>query len=311
MSTVVRFSPDLPAWIAGHLDRATPPAAIIEIMVAERMESRVAHAIVSAFVDARRRGEPLPVDAVTLDAAVPEFVYETPTFRDGSRIVTTDKEVRVVARAAQPRLAVLADLLSAEECEALIALARPRLAPSTVVDPHHGQDVVAPQRTSLGMFFRPQENPLIARLDRRISEVMNLPAENGEGIQVLHYPTGAFNTPHFDFLVPSNSANQASIARSGQRVSTLIAYLNDVDNGGETVFPAAGWEVSPRRGSAVYFEYSNSRGQLDHRSLHGGKPVLAGEKWVATKWMRRRRFVSAAQAGAAGMPLQDARTQST
>ena len=187
------------------------------------------------------------------------------------------------------------------ECEALIALAKPRLAPSTVVDPHSGQDVVAPHRNSLGMFFRLEENPFIARLDKRIAEVMNLPIENGEGIQVLYYPMGALNTPHFDFLLPSNPANRTSIARSGQRVSTLIAYLNDVENGGETAFPAAGWEVSPQRGNAVYFEYCNSRSQVDHRSLHGGNPVLAGEKWVATKWMRQRRFVSASEVGSEGM----------
>jgi len=301
MSTVVHFSPDLAAWIVGHLDRACPPATIIETMVAERMESRVAQAIVAAFVDARRRGEPLPVDAIALDATALDYIYEAPIFRHGSRIVTADRTVRVAARAARPMLAVLADLLSEEECEALIALAKPRLAPSTIVDPHSGQDVVAPQRNSLGMFFRLQENPFIARLDQRIAEVMNLPIENGEGIQVLHYPMGALNTPHFDFLVPSNPENRSSIARSGQRGSTLIAYLNDVENGGETAFPAAGWEVSPQRGNAVYFEYCNSRGQVDHRSLHGGNPVLAGEKWVATKWMRQRRFVSASEAGSEGM----------
>jgi prolyl 4-hydroxylase len=301
MSTVVRFSPDLAAWIAGHLDRASSPATIIETMVRERMESPVAQAIVAAFVDAHLRGAPLPVDAITLDDDTLAYVYEAPIFRHGSRIVIADRTVRVAARAARPMLAVLVDLLSAEECETLIALAKPRLAPSTVVDPHSGQDFVAPHRNSFGMFFRLQENPFIACLDKRIAEVMNLPIENGEGIQVLYYPRGTLNTPHFDFLLPSNPANQASITRSGQRVSTLVAYLNDVENGGETAFPEAGWEVSPQRGNAVYFEYCNSRSQVDHLSLHGGNPVLAGEKWVATKWMRQRRFVPASEVGSEGM----------
>ena len=120
---------------------------------------------------------------------------------------------------------------------------------------------------------------------------MNLPIENGEGFQVLHYPKGALSTPHFDFLVPSNPANQASIARSGQRKSSLVIYLNDVEDGGETAFPALGWSILPQRGNAVYFEYANSRGQVDHHSLHAGNAVTSGEKWVATKWMRERRFV--------------------
>ena len=198
-------------------------------------------------------------------------------------------------------LAVLSDVLSLDECAELIERARPRLAPSTVVDPSTGGDVVAANRTSLGMFFRLEEDAFIAGLDRRISEVMNLPLENGEGFQVLHYPTGAINSPHFDFLQPSNPANRTSIARSGQRVSTLIAYLNDVEEGGETVFPSAGWSVSPQAGSAVYFEYGNRLGQVDPATVHGSNAVLRGEKWVVTKWMRERRFVPAGAVSSEGM----------
>lgn len=136
---------------------------------------------------------------------------------------------------------------------------------------------------------------LRGRLDRRIAEIMNLPVENGEGLQILRYPEGAGSAPHFDFLVPSNPASQASITRSGERVSTMVSYLNDVLEGGETAFPEAGWAVSPQRGNAVYFEYCNRLNQLDHASLHASNPVLRGEKWVATKWMRQRPFVAASQ----------------
>ena len=84
-----------------------------------------------------------------------------------------------------------------------------------------------------------------------------------------------------------------SIARSGQRLSTLIVYLNDVIEGGETVFPEVGLSVVPRRGNGLYFEYTNSRMQVDLKSAHGGAPVIQGEKWIVTKWMRARRFVPA------------------
>ena len=72
-----------------------------------------------------------------------------------------------------------------------------------------------------------------------------------------------------------------------------MTYLNDVPAGGQTIFPALGWATSPLRGNAVYFEYSDDRGQVDARSLHASAPVTQGEKWVVTKWMRQRRFVSA------------------
>jgi prolyl 4-hydroxylase len=204
-----------------------------------------------------------------------------------------DRSIRVLARTGQPVLAVLGGVLDAAECEELIAMARGRLKPSTVTDPRTGRDVTTEKRASLGMFFRPLENPLIERIDRRLAGLMNLPVAHGEGLQVLHYPEGAGSEPHFDFLVPANDANRASIARSGQRVATLVSYLNDVPAGGETIFPAAGWAVSPVRGNAAYFEYCNSLGELDHASLHASRAVQRGEKWVATKWMRARPFVSA------------------
>ena len=283
------------------LDSGSAPGALVETMVEQRMDRVVARAIVDAFVAARHAGRPVPVDSLTIDETRAEYVYEGPLLRPGSRIETSDRVVRVAARADRPVLAVLGDVLSEDECAALIERARPRLAPSTIVDPVTGRDVVAGHRTSLGMFFRPGEDALVARLDRRVSEVMSLPVENGEGFQVLYYPTGAVNTPHFDFLQPSSPANRASIARSGQRVSTLIAYLNEVEDGGETVFPATGWSVSPQVGSGVYFEYANRLGQVDARTVHGSNAVIRGEKWVLTKWMRERRFVPAGAIASDGM----------
>src|SRR5438132_8623282 len=101
------------------------------------------------------------------------------------------------------------------------------------------------------MFFTLEETPFIAKLDQRISSLMSLPVPNGEGLQVLRYRPGGHTAPHFDFLQPSNAVNQASVTRSGQRVSTLIIYLNDVLSGGETIFPEVGLSITPRRGSGV------------------------------------------------------------
>jgi prolyl 4-hydroxylase len=293
MDAVLRFSPALSDWVAHNLRQGCTAAQVVEAMRAQDMPADAAKAIVDAFVFALRTGSPVPTDSVTV---APPYRYEASRLQPGTTIRTPDRLVRVAARAVQPAMAVLNDVFSAQECEALIALARPRLAPSTTVDPLTGKDRVGEQRSSLGMFFRLRENAFIARLDERVSALMNLPVEHGEGLQVLHYPAGAQSLPHFDFLVPSNAANQASLERSGQRVSTLVSYLNEVEEGGETVFPETGWSVSPQRGSAVYFEYCNSLGQLDHASLHAGAAVLRGEKWVATKWMRQRRFVAASEA---------------
>ena len=80
----------------------------------------------------------------------------------------------------------------------------------------------------------------------------------------------------------------AVLARGGQRLATLVMYLNEPEGGGATTFPDIGFEVAPVKGNAVFFSYD--RPAASTRTLHGGAPVLAGEKWVATKWLRERRF---------------------
>jgi prolyl 4-hydroxylase len=295
MSSIVRFRQELGQWLVRGLDDGLAPTVLVQTMIDEHMQPAVAHAIVDAFVGARRSGVALPVDSLVIDdvnGEAPIFFREAPVMRFGASVPTSDGPVRVLARGGGPNLALVGGLLSPAECEELVALARPRLQASTVVDPQTGQDVVAGYRNSRGMFFRPGETDFIARLDRRFSEVMNLPVENGEGLQVLCYGPGGATSPHFDFVAPTNAANQASVERSGQRVSTLLAYLTDVEEGGETDFPRAGWTVQPARGNAIYFESCNTRGQLDPLSLHSGRPVVRGEKWVVTKWMRQRRFVA-------------------
>ena len=268
MGTVLRFPPALGAWVARQLDDGQRPDDLIDAMRGQRIADDDARRIVAAFVQSRIGGTPRPVDAIEQPSA------------------------RVLARAARPALAVLAGVLDDDDCIELIERARPRLAPSTLVDPATGRDVASEKRASLGMFFRPREDAFIARIDERIAGIMGSPPEHGEGLQILHYPTGAGSDPHFDFLAPSNAANIASIARSGQRIATMVTYLNDVPAGGETAFPALGWMVSPHRGHAVLFADCTADGQPDQASVHHSLPVQQGEKWVATKWMRQRPFVS-------------------
>ncbi|HMH19023.1 MAG TPA: 2OG-Fe(II) oxygenase [Burkholderiales bacterium] len=293
MAMLVNFSPEIRTWILHNLDRGCAPSALVGSMVDQKFEPQVAQGLIDAFVHARSTGAAPPGDSVTLELPPLEYRYETPCLAPGNTIRASDRVISVLARTEEPILAVLEGVLSAEECDELIELSRPRLKASTVVDPETGENTIAEYRDSDGMFFRLEETPFIAKLDRRISGIMSCPIENGEGLQVLRYGPGAKTTPHFDFLVPSNPANKASLARSGQRISTLIVYLNDVISGGETVFPEVGLSVSAKKGNAVYFEYANTLNQVDYRSLHAGAPVAEGEKWAVTKWMRERRFLSA------------------
>ena len=78
------------------------------------------------------------------------------------------------------------------------------------------------------------------------------------------------------------------VKRGGQRVGSLVCYLGQPEAGGATIFPDVDFAVAAQRGQAVFFSYD--RPHPSTRSLHGGAPVTAGEKWVATKWLRQGVF---------------------
>lgn len=208
--------------------------------------------------------------------------------RSPREIALPDRTVRVLGSLNLPRVVVLADLLSADECEALIEAARPRLARSRTVQTATGGEELNPDRTSDGMFFGRGESPLVQRIEARIAALVNWPVERGEGIQVLHYRPGAEYKPHYDYFDPAEPGTPTILRRGGQRVATLVMYLNNPRRGGGTTFPDAGLEVMPQRGHAVFFSYD--RPSPATRTLHGGAPVIEGEKWIATKWLRERTF---------------------
>ena len=199
-----------------------------------------------------------------------------------------DRQVQVLLTMQNPRVVVFGGLLSDAECDALVAAAAPRMARSETVVNETGGNEVNAARTSDGMFFGRGELPICQTVEARIAALVNWPLVNGEGLQVLHYRPGAEYKPHHDYFDPAQPGMAAVLRRGGQRVGTIVMYLNTPEQGGATVFPDVQLEVAPIKGNAVFFSYD--RPHAITRSLHGGAPVLAGEKWVATKWLREREF---------------------
>ncbi len=183
---------------------------------------------------------------------------------------------------------VIGGFLSDEECALMVEAARPKMARSRTVDTQTGGEELNDARTSSGMFFSRGQNEIVQRIEARIARLLNWPVENGEGIQVLHYHPGAEYRPHYDYFNPAEPGTPSILKRGGQRVGTFLMYLNEPDKGGGTTFPDVRLEVAPKRGNAVFFSYD--RPDPSTQSLHGGAPVIAGEKWIATKWLREREF---------------------
>lgn len=288
-STTQSITPELRQWIVAQAEAGCRPDDVLEAMKTSGWAEDVA--IDAMEVTLRERLEqlqprqPAPLEALQPAKPLPEPALEGQTvltLADGHR-------VKVLTTMKHPRVIVFGGLLTDAECDTLMAQAAPRLLRSETVDNNTGDSEVNAARTSDGMFFERGETPLIKTLESRIAALLRWPLENGEGLQILRYRPGAEYKPHHDYFDPVHSGTPRILERGGQRVGTLVMYLNTPDGGGATTFPDVGLEVAPVRGNAVFFSYD--RAHVSTKTLHGGAPVTAGEKWVATKWLREGVFV--------------------
>ena len=275
---------ELKTWIVAQASAGYSAEVTLDAMKASGWDEDVAMQALETTLQAHLASggqgppEPTPVRVPVLQAA------------EGATTVSVDgREVHIVVSLKEPRIVVLGNLLSANECERMIELATKRLARSETVQVDTGASEINEARTSEGMFFERGEFDVCARLEARVAALFGWPVENGEGLQVLRYRPGAEYKPHYDYFDIDRPGTPAILKRGGQRVASIVCYLNTPTRGGATTFPDVGLEVAPVRGHAVFFSYD--RPLAATKSLHGGAPVLEGEKWVATKWLREGRFV--------------------
>ncbi|GAB3659671.1 2OG-Fe(II) oxygenase [Ramlibacter alkalitolerans] len=278
-----QVTPELRKWIVEQAEAGHSADSVLKAMIASGWSEDVAIDAMEETLRGHLEGKAV---AQGLPPAVPvpdPPLAESPLYLDAG-----DRRVAVLQTMVAPRVVVFGSLLSDEECDALIALATPRLARSLTVATKTGGEEVNADRTSNGMFFQRGENELVRRIEQRIARLVNWPEENGEGLQILQYGPGAEYKPHYDYFDPAEPGTPTILRRGGQRVATIVMYLGEPAKGGGTVFPDVHLEVAPKRGNAVFFSYE--RPHPTTHTLHGGAPVLEGIKWIATKWLRERRF---------------------
>lgn len=284
------LTPELRAWLAAQTAAGRSRQSIFKAMLdAGWLALSASQALQLTPEENAAFGVPAEVLATVSEIApvmpVPQPVLDA----SGVMVDAGDKWVEVIQQRHEPELMVFANLLSPAECDALIEAARPRLSRSLTVDTQTGGETLHADRTSQGMFFARSEDAVVQRVEARIARLLNWPVQNGEGLQVLRYPPGAQYRPHYDYFDPAEPGTPAILKRGGQRVATLIMYLYEPEEGGATVFPDIELKVPPKRGNAVFFSYAQAHPVS--RTLHGGDPVVTGEKWIATKWLREREFV--------------------
>lgn len=295
---VQQVTPELRRWIVSQSRAGFTPASVLQAMTDAGWDETVALEALEATLQVQLTpqapgGERVHsprsdlAEGAVATATSPRLPH--PDLRGSPhRVDAGDRIVDVLVTLRRPQLVVFGNLLSAAECEGLIDAARPRMSRSLTVETQTGGEALNADRTSHGMFFRRGEIELVSRLEARIARLLNWPVSHGEGLQVLHYRPGAEYKPHYDYFDPREPGTANITRRGGQRVGTLVMYLNEPERGGGTTFPDVGLEVLPQRGHAVLFAYGQPLPST--QTLHGGAPVLAGDKWVATKWLREREF---------------------
>ena len=195
----------------------------------------------------------------------------------------------VIMHSADPILYVVNDFLSNDECDAFVEASEGKLKPSTVIGPD--QAIQHESRTSENCWIDHSANDVVHEVSKRFSILVQMPIRNAEQYQLVYYKKGTEYKPHFDSFDYETEDGKKNWEPGGQRMITVIAYLNDVEEGGETGFPELGINIPPKKGDAVVFHNTmisdaQTHQKINPKSLHGGMPVIKGEKWMVNLWFR-------------------------
>jgi prolyl 4-hydroxylase len=219
------------------------------------------------------------------DEAVERYWRRSDLLGSFNRLSLGDRTVCIAAKNLDCGIHFIPDFLSDQECQGLI-LDAGSLSESQVLDESDGARVHTGSRSSQGAMIRRGATALVRRIESRISKLTSLPIGHGEHLQLLHYEVGGEYRPHFDYFDPATTGGARVLARSSQRLASVILYLCDVEGGGATLFPELSLAFTPMKGAALLFASLGRDGALLQTSLHCGCPVTSGEKWIATKWIR-------------------------
>ena len=177
-------------------------------------------------------------------------------------------------------------ILTPEECKAIIDYAEPKFSRSTLV----AAEAVDNTRTSETAWLS-RDHDLSRKILAKARELTGMPFENCEDIQVVRYKPGTYYKPHHDACCEDNEHCLKFEDEGGQRVGTLLVYLNDDYEEGWTAFPDANLKLKAPPGGGVFFRPLGRDDWRCHpKALHGGMPVKNGTKYLCNVWVREGTF---------------------
>lgn len=201
-----------------------------------------------------------------------------------------NNDIRIEQLHTSPNVIRVYDIITNEEANYLLELAKTRLIRSTVQS-RYGS-LTTDFRIAKTAWLSNEHDFTIKKIEKRLSDIFQLDLTNSEDLQVVNYGLGGYYGPHLDsaretsFSDKKNGKDAKSKLVDNDRLATILIYLNNVEAGGATVFPRLNLTVEPIERSAVFWYNIKPNGYTDYKTLHSGCPVLLGSKWIATKWPR-------------------------
>lgn len=178
---------------------------------------------------------------------------------------------------------LIQNFLTPRECGGLIAMIDANRKPSTILSSDPDPTFRTSESCDLDRW-----DPFVESIDARICKLLGMKPRQGETLQGQRYAVGQQFKAHHDFFHIDQPYWEDEKTRGGQRCWTAMIYLDQPAGGGETMFPDAGFQITPRTGMLLAWNNMDASGNPNHKSLHESLPVTAGIKNIVTKWYRER-----------------------
>ena len=193
-----------------------------------------------------------------------------------------------------PLVLTIDNFLTDKECKHIIKISKDRLNKAKTChyskeEEKRVKDKNYKGRTNRNCWIEPEEDDIIKDIFNKSAKLLNADHKFFESLQVIHYKKNEEYKYHYDAWDKKEKGKFNKYTKSaGNRVYTLLFYLNDVRKGGETGFDSLNKEikVKPEKGRALLFKSLNEDGTLNKKSRHAGLPVIQGEKWACNLWLR-------------------------
>lgn len=183
---------------------------------------------------------------------------------------------------------IINNIITKEEAKYIIDNASIKFNDSTIA----GQILDTKIRKSKTAWLYKDTDPLILNIVTRIANIVKLPIENTEALQVVRYEPNGYYKEHHDSCCDNSDICYNFIKRGGHRIKTVLIYLNDEFTEGATYFPVLNKKYKPPKYSAIIFNpLAVNCNKCHPKALHAGLPVASGVKYVANLWFREREFI--------------------